>query len=83
MNPVFSALTIIGAASSKRPRDSSMLSLKAANSRRASPRPMPSRSLPLHSMSTTAAFSATRSGSCQGRMTAAVPRLMPGQTAAR
>src|SRR5262245_54416866 len=31
----------------------------------------------------TAAFSATRSGSCQGRMTAAVPKLMPGHIPAR
>ena len=41
---------------------------------------MPRRSLPLLSRSSTAAFSATRSGSCQGRMTAAVPTSMSGQT---
>src|SRR5438270_3992343 len=62
MKPVFNALTIIGAASSKRSRDSSMLRRKAANSRRATPRPRPRRSRPLLSMSSTAAFSATRKG---------------------
>jgi hypothetical protein len=36
---------------------------------------MPKRSRPLLSMSSTAAFSATRSGSCQGRITAAVPTI--------
>ena len=41
------------------------------------------RSRPLHSRSSTAACSATRTGSCQGRITAAVPRSMPGQAAAR
>ena len=43
MKPVLSASMIIGAASSKRSRDSSMLRRKAANSRRARPRPMPRR----------------------------------------
>jgi len=55
-----------------------MLRRKAANSRRARPRPNPSRSRPLLSMSSTAACSATRSGSCHGTMTAAVLDLLSG-----
>src|SRR4051812_28573726 len=38
---------------------------------------------PLLSMSSTAACSATRSGSCQGRITAAVPRSTFGQSAVK
>src|SRR6266849_364302 len=60
MNPVFNALTIMGAASSKRSRDSSMLRPNAANSRRARPRPRPRRSRPLLSISSTALSDAQR-----------------------
>ena len=45
-----------------------------ANSRSDSPRPMPKRTRPPDTRSSIATFSATRSGSSQGRMTAAVPR---------
>ena len=57
--------------------------LKAWNSRRASPRPMPSRSRPPEIMSSTIAFSATRSGLFHGTITAAVPISMFGHSAAR
>ena len=75
MNPVSSALTIITDASSKRSRDSSIaIPWNGANSRCESPRPMPKRTRPPETMSSMATFSATRSGSFHGRMTAAVPR---------
>src|SRR3984957_7180523 len=66
MYPVFNALTIIDAASSKRSRDSSIVPRKAWNSRRARPRPMPRPRRPLLSRSTMMARSATR-------------RVVPGQ----
>ena len=83
MNPLFNAATIIAAASSKRSRDSSMVWLNAANSRRANPRPTPNRSRPPDNMSATIAFSATRNGLFHGRITAAVPISIFGHSAAR
>ena len=74
MNPVRNASRIIVEASSNRSRNSSRVPRKAANSRRARPRPSPSLTRPLLSRSSTDTFSATRSGSFHGRMIAAVPR---------
>lgn len=84
ITPVSSAARIIGAASSKRSRDSSIEIPNWENSRRESPRPSPRIARPFDRWSSSAAFSATRSGWVfHGRITAPVARPMRSVRAAR
>ena len=76
MLPVRSASTIIGAASSKRPRASDIGMRNCSYSTRASPRPNPSTRRPLDMKSRSEAFSATLIGSFHGKMTAPVTSLI-------
>jgi hypothetical protein len=62
--------------SSKRSRDSSMAMPKPSYSRRARPRPTPNSTRPPARWSSNEIFSATLSGSFQGRITAPVPSEM-------